>query len=79
MKRSLALSPGRPRTVVMWWFVGIVTYALLAAVVWMFIRGATARECPKPQQATANLSLLPQMHSEATASTMAFARERRSV
>jgi hypothetical protein len=63
----------------MWWLAGIGTYILFLALAWVFLRGATVRECPKPQQATADLELLPQMQSEPIVSAMAFAQRRQSV
>ena len=63
----------------MWWLIGIGTYVFSFAVVWAFIRGANRYECPKPEQAVAIPTLLPQMQSEATESMMAYAVQRRSV
>jgi hypothetical protein len=63
----------------MWWLVGIGAYILFLALAWVFIRGATVRECPKPQQAIYSLPPILQTQSETTASTVAFALQRRSV
>ena len=65
--------------VTMWWFVGIGAYVLILALVLAFLGGATARTCPKPQQASVSLQPLPEMQPDTIASTMAFVPRQRSV
>ena len=63
----------------MWWLIGIGAYVLSLAFLWMFIKGATARECPKPEQSVVDLPVLPEMQSETIETTMAFTPRHRSV
>jgi hypothetical protein len=69
--RSLS-PPKLPGMATMLWFVGIGAYVFFLVLVLAFLRGAAARECPKPQPAIVSLEPLPEMQPETIASTMAF-------
>jgi hypothetical protein len=58
----------------MGWLIVIGAYLLFLIFAYMFIRGGTIRECPRPQQADVGLLPLQQMQS-ATSSTLVFDRD----
>jgi hypothetical protein len=63
----------------MWWLVGIGIYVLFLATVLAFLRGASSRECPLPEQPLADIQLMFRAQPEPEVQVMAFAPRHRSI